>query len=187
LFVCTALNCRSITACMVLDAVVRLYGHEGLICESLNNNGVREGSVEAEARRYLSKESEGSEEATATATPDRLQRRKPRPAALMRRHGQGVNASAAPGGVPATCTWMDTHAHKQQSAVACDFMSRFWQIVCDYSWGSICDMCETSNCAYCQSCFGREGSPQWYYTSNPLVTVACNGCGFFDIYCVRSQ
>ena len=93
----------SITACLVLDVVVRLYGHEGLNCEMI---GDRTATDELRAHRR-----------SQTRAPGRRKPAAALPTALRRELGSS--------GTPATCAWTELYGTKcdvcaTQPCVTCE-------------------------------------------------------------------
>lgn len=137
----------TVTACLVLDAVVRLYGHEGLFCESLDLSHSYQGNHEGAHIQDFDKKSGGGGETSQSKTaplrtavwprgqlvpsPRRQARREVAPVRVAAPRKPSPQISLQLGrrkkakrGTPATCTWTSL-------------------------WGSKCDVCETQSCTTC--------------------------------------
>lgn len=136
----------TVTACLVLDAVVRLYGHEGLFCERLDFSDSYQGRHDlAHIHDYDEQSAERGETRQGAVVPPHMEPPTPRGelvaspnsrdevvpvrVATPRKPSYPIplhlgQLKKARQGTPATCTWTSL-------------------------WGSKCEVCEAQSCMTC--------------------------------------
>lgn len=159
----------TITACLVLDAVVRLYGHEGLICETLSDD--HQDNPKRAHNRDSSKPSTGYRE-DQQGTPTVLRMKKHSQPQLMHVHSiRGTGPELRVGTPRKPSSPIPAQLRQQQNAARSGTPA-----ICTWTklWGSKCEVCEAQACmtcvdVTCSTSIGDSNSCQSCHHSHPYT------------------